>query len=125
MDVQNGSIYPVFDVLKGTGEDGEFTYPDDADDPYGDGPPKNRWTVDRDGVLRRDRPATCTPAACSTDLWVRAGRARPAPGRDRRRTGAPDTAHLFTSDGEVLRARRRGVVGRVDDVHAGRLAGRR
>ena len=41
MDVQNGRVYPVFDVIKGDGEDGEYTYPDDADDPYGDGPPKN------------------------------------------------------------------------------------
>ena len=51
MDVENGSTYPVFDVLKGTGEDGRFTYPDDADDPYGDDPPDNSFTVPADGTL--------------------------------------------------------------------------
>ena len=30
MDVQNGKLYPVFDVLKGTGTDGKYTYPDEA-----------------------------------------------------------------------------------------------
>ena len=29
LDVQNGKVYPVFDVLKGSGTDGQFTYPDD------------------------------------------------------------------------------------------------
>jgi plastocyanin len=51
MDVQNGNGYPVFDVLKGTGTDGTFTYPDQAADPYQGRPPANVWTVDRDGVL--------------------------------------------------------------------------
>ncbi len=53
MDVDNGSAYPVFDVFRGDGgEDGEFTYPQDAKvNPYGNGPQKNKWTVDRDGVL--------------------------------------------------------------------------
>ena len=51
MDVQNGSSYPVFDVKRGSGKRGRFTYPDDAVKPYGDGPPKNEWVVDRDGVL--------------------------------------------------------------------------
>jgi hypothetical protein len=50
MDVQNGSAYPVFDVLPN--ESGEFTYPDDATDPYaGEPAPLNEWVVDRDGVL--------------------------------------------------------------------------
>jgi len=52
MDVDNGSIYPVFDIWKGSGgADGKFTYPDDADNAYPNGVAKNRWTVDRDGVL--------------------------------------------------------------------------
>jgi hypothetical protein len=52
MDVDNGSIYPVFDVAKGSGgKDGKFVYPDDAEDPYTDGNVKNQWAVDRDGVL--------------------------------------------------------------------------
>jgi plastocyanin len=51
MDVQNGSLYPVFDVLKGSGTGGTFTYPDQATDPYGAGKPKNEWTVNQPGVL--------------------------------------------------------------------------
>jgi hypothetical protein len=53
MDVQNGhSLYPVFDVHRGTGgKDGRFTYPDEAKNPYPDGNKQNEWTVDRDGVL--------------------------------------------------------------------------
>ncbi len=52
MDVENGNGYPVFDVHRGTGgKDGKFTYPREAKDPYHGGPPKNVWTVDRDGVL--------------------------------------------------------------------------
>jgi plastocyanin len=51
MDVQNGSVYPVFDVIKGTGADGHYTYPTDADTPYADTAAKNEWVVDRDGVL--------------------------------------------------------------------------
>jgi hypothetical protein len=53
MDVDNGSVYPVFDVFRGDGgEDGEFTYPQDAKvNPYGNRRQKNKWKVDRDGVL--------------------------------------------------------------------------
>ena len=52
LDVENGGIYPVFDVHRDSGgKDGEFTYPEDADNPYGGGPKKNEWTVDQDGVL--------------------------------------------------------------------------
>jgi plastocyanin len=51
MDVQNGSLYPVFDVLKGTGADETFTYPDQATDPYAGGKAKNEWTVPQAGVL--------------------------------------------------------------------------
>ena len=47
MDVQNGSAYPVFDVHRGSGVNGRFTYPDD--DPAA--PRKNEWTVDQDGTL--------------------------------------------------------------------------
>jgi plastocyanin len=47
MDVQNGSAYPVFDVLRGSGTSGRFTYPDD--NPAA--PRKNEWTVDQDGTL--------------------------------------------------------------------------
>lgn len=50
MDVRNGEVYPVFDVLKDADDEGSYTYPDDAsaDDP---GRRQSQWTVDRDGVL--------------------------------------------------------------------------
>jgi hypothetical protein len=52
MDVENGVNYPVFDVDRGSGgKDREFTYPAEANNPYGSGPKENEWTVDRDGVL--------------------------------------------------------------------------
>jgi plastocyanin len=51
LDVQNGSFYPVFDVHRGSGKNGRFTYPTQADNPYPDGVAKNLWQVDRDGVL--------------------------------------------------------------------------
>jgi len=51
MDVQSG-IYPVFDVLRDSGgADGEFTYPQDATDPYPANWQKNEKTITKDGVL--------------------------------------------------------------------------
>jgi len=51
LDVENGKAYPVFDVKRGSGSDGKFRYPDQAGNPYGDGPRRNEWTADRDGTL--------------------------------------------------------------------------
>jgi hypothetical protein len=51
MDVQDHSIYPVFDVLRHSGRGGKFTYPDMAHNPYGNGPPKNIFTIDHPGTL--------------------------------------------------------------------------
>ena len=51
MDVQNGSGYPVFDALAGTGVAGKFTYPAMATNPYGGGAAKNEYTVPVGGVL--------------------------------------------------------------------------
>jgi hypothetical protein len=51
MDVESG-IYPVFDVLRDSGgKDGEFTYPQDADNPYPSGLKKNEKVIPTDGVL--------------------------------------------------------------------------
>lgn len=50
MDVMGLQIYPVFDVHRGAGgRDGRYTYPDESRGAktY----TRNRWTVDRDGVL--------------------------------------------------------------------------
>jgi plastocyanin len=82
MDVQNGSGYPVFDVIKGTGAGGTYTYPDQADAPYGTGHPLNEWTVDRDGVLIATA-GHLHPGGLHTDLWAQRGDQR---------------SHLFRSD---------------------------
>ena len=52
MDVENGKIYPVFDVLRGAGTKGRFTYPTQNPAAYAGRPNRpNRWRVDRDSVL--------------------------------------------------------------------------
>jgi plastocyanin len=84
MDVQKGSIYPVFDVLKGAGTDGEFTYPDEADNPYGDGPKLNEWKADRDSILIA-AGGHLHPGGHHVDLWLN-------------RPGEEDRAHVFQSD---------------------------
>jgi plastocyanin len=47
MDVANQRAYPVFDVLRGSGRHGRFTYPDGSPR----APRVNTWTVDRPGTL--------------------------------------------------------------------------
>jgi hypothetical protein len=51
MDVENRRVYPVFDVLRGSGRNGRFTFPDDAQNPYGNGPKLNEWTSPYSGTL--------------------------------------------------------------------------
>jgi hypothetical protein len=53
MDVEGLKPYPVFNALKGSGTDGKFTFPDDAQNPYPDRPdrPRNQWVVDHDATL--------------------------------------------------------------------------
>jgi plastocyanin len=96
MDVQNGSTYPVFDVLKGSGHDGVYTYPDDATDPY-PRQPLNEWTVDRDTTLI-GTGGHLHPGGLHTDLSVRRAGAAAAP------EAAPsvqgDTAHIFRSEAQ-------------------------
>lgn len=94
MDVRNPSGYPVFDAVKGTGKNGTFTYPDDAQDPYGSGPPRNQWTVDSDGVLLATA-GHVHPGGLHDDLYLtRPGATAPA---GHAKPGTPNTAHLFTS----------------------------
>ena len=50
-DVRKGNLYPVFNVRKGSGRHGRFTYPDDAKSPYRGGPKLNQTVIDRPGVL--------------------------------------------------------------------------
>jgi plastocyanin len=79
LDVRNGDGYPVFDVLRGSGREGEYTYPDDA-------PPtverRNAWTVDHDGVLVA-AAGHLHPGGLWDDVWL-----------DRAGSGA----HLFRSE---------------------------
>jgi hypothetical protein len=94
MDVQNGSGYPVFDVLSGTGSGGTYTYPDQAADPYGKGPAKNQWTVPQDGVLL-STAGHVHPGGLYDDLWVTRKGATGKKGHVK--PGAADTAHLYRS----------------------------
>ena len=73
MDVQNGSLYPVFNVRKGSGGNGRFTYPNEARNPYRGGPRKNEWVVDRPGVLVATA-GHLHPGGLFTDLKVKRGR---------------------------------------------------
>ncbi len=70
MDVQSGSLYPVFNVRKGSGGNGRFTYPDEAGNPYAGGSKKNQWVVDRPGVLVATA-GHLHPGGLYTDLKVR------------------------------------------------------
>ncbi|MDO8364866.1 MAG: hypothetical protein Q7V88_18390 [Actinomycetota bacterium] len=72
MDVQNGSVYPVFDVLRGDGDGVTYTYPDQAEQPYGDAAPLNEWTVDLDGTLIATA-GHLHPGGLHTELWATRG----------------------------------------------------
>jgi hypothetical protein len=50
-DVEAHHIYPVFDVHRGSGRNGKYTFPDMAKNPYAGGPPLNEFTVDHPGTL--------------------------------------------------------------------------
>jgi plastocyanin len=75
MDVENRRMYPVFDVRKGSGKGGRFTYAGRGD--------RNEWEVDRSGVLVATA-GHLHPGGLHTDLYLR------RPGQRRR-------AHLFRS----------------------------
>ena len=97
MDVQNGSLYPVFNVQKGSGDDGRYTYPNDARNPYGGGSKKNEWVVDRPGVLVATA-GHLHPGGLHTDLSVRRRGAKIRPSRKPHAPrGRGNTAHLFRS----------------------------
>ena len=82
MDVENGKLYPVFDAIRGMGDGVTYTYPDQADAPYGEGAALNEWTVDQDGTLIATA-GHLHPGGLHTDLWVE-------------RSG--EQAHLFQSE---------------------------
>jgi plastocyanin len=108
MDVQNGSLYPVFNVEKGAGKGGRYTYPDDAD-PYGTGRKRNEWVVERPGVLVTTA-GHLHPGGLHTDLWLRRPGARVA----RARCGQRATV------AKRRRCRRNAPVGSGSKVHLAR-----
>lgn len=70
MDVEDARIYPVFDVLKGSGgSDGRFTYPQDADDPYRNAWQKNVKQIPANGVLINTTGHVHT-GGLSTELYL-------------------------------------------------------
>jgi hypothetical protein len=116
MDVENGSIYPVFNVEKGAGENGRYTYPtDEGTAAYDGGRQRNEWRVDQDGVLV-STAGHLHPGGLHTDLWVRRRGARiakpacasksTATARKRCRASAPRgygrNAHLFRSEAKYF-----------------------
>jgi hypothetical protein len=115
MDVVNGSSYPVFNVEKGAGQRGEYTFPSDERNAYRGGPRRNEWVVDRDGVLVATA-GHLHPGGLHTDLWLRrpgaqirsarcATRATAAARRRCRRVapqGRGNKAHLFRSEAKYF-----------------------
>ncbi len=85
MDVENGKIYPVFDALKGQGNDGIATYPDDYPSAYA--PPTTA------------PPTTTTTAAGAPDATDR--RRRPGGPGGGGGTGGITTTNLWTADRDL------------------------
>jgi hypothetical protein len=52
VDAMGGKVYPVFDAIQGTGANGRFTFPDQAQNPYPDSAiPRNQVVVTHAGTL--------------------------------------------------------------------------
>jgi plastocyanin len=97
MDVENGHTYPVFDVLRGSGSNGTYTFPDQAPNPYGNGPVRNQWTLPYDATLVATA-GHIHPGGLYDDLMavrpgtaVSARKGGPVPG------DVPDSVRLFRS----------------------------
>ena len=136
MDVQNGSGYPVFDVYKGSGENGKFTYPRDDPNAYPPGVHKNLRTLNSDGVLISTAGHVHT-GGLYTDLFLhRPGASYAGPKCNSKPKAAQrracwekaprvngDRVHLFRSARQVLRAGGAGLMGRGDEGHPPGLEG--
>ena len=87
MDVQNGSAYPVFDAVRGSGFAGKYyMYPAMANNPYGTGPKLNEYTVPAGGVIV-EATGHLHSGGLSADLYLKRNLA----------TG-PKTQRVFRSD---------------------------
>jgi plastocyanin len=74
MDVEGLQVYPVFDVLKGSGRNGRFTYPTDAPNAYADRirrgrGPRNQWVVPYD-TTAVGTVGHLHPGGLWTDMYV-------------------------------------------------------
>jgi hypothetical protein len=96
-DVENGKIYPVFDVLKGSGKDGIYTYPDDEPDAYRGRSPANEFVVDRDMVLL-GTAGHLHPGGLYTDMYVSRQGAGAGAAAEAKPSIAGDKAHIFRSE---------------------------
>jgi hypothetical protein len=95
MDVEDHHIYPVFNVQRGSGRTGKFTFPDMARRPYGSGAPLNEFTVGHPGVLI-STAGHLHPGGLYDELdLVRPG-VTPAP--DTVPGDVPDSVRLFRSN---------------------------
>jgi plastocyanin len=72
MDVRNGMTYPVFNVRKGSGRRGKYTFPDQAKNAYAGRSRQNEWVADRPGVLVATA-GHLHPGGLHTDLKLRRG----------------------------------------------------
>jgi hypothetical protein len=70
MDVKNGMTYPVFNVRKGSGRKGRYTFPKDSPRAAQAQPKRHEWRVDRPGVLVATA-GHLHPGGLYTDLKVR------------------------------------------------------
>jgi hypothetical protein len=93
MDVESGHIYPVFDVLRHSGHNGIYTFPDMAKNPYSGGRPLNTYTVVHPGVLV-GTAGHVHPGGLYDDLNLTRAGASPSGGAIA--TG-PNTVRLFRS----------------------------
>ena len=125
MDVENGHAYPVFDVLRGSGTNGKFTFPDQATNPYPNGRQLNQWTLPYSGTLVTVA-GHLHPGGLYDDLMV------VRPGATVTRTkGGPvpgDVPHVgahLPLDRALLRRPRARLVGRRDDRRPAQVAGSR
>jgi hypothetical protein len=94
MDVQNHHIYPVFDVKKGSGVNGKFTYPNMAKGPYGSGAPLNQFTIDHAGTLL-GTAGHVHPGGLWTELDLARPGVTPSPGT--LKGNVPNSVRLFRS----------------------------
>ena len=78
MDVRSGEIYPVFDVHRGAGTNGAYTYPDQDPNAYPGGRQRNMFTADRD-MLLLGTAGHLHPGGLHDDLWLTRPGAQAAP----------------------------------------------